>query len=397
MRKTCGVWRVFAVVALGLALWGCACGQKNIVDRTDRQIIVDYPEAVSDEPPIEKPTLPPPDAQRLLRLAVIADMNSRYGSTEYAPEVVRAIDIIVAERPDIVINAGDMVAGQRAKLRYRDMWKAFHSIVTDRLVEAGIPMAQTVGNHDGSGYTPFANEREIYIDEWLQRKPALDYVDDSAYPLYYSFLQNGLFFVALDASTLDALSQEQFSWLERQLANNPTPYGPIVFGHVPLFPVTAVKPEVVRDARLHPLFAKHGVQLVISGHHHAYFPAVLDGVTYLHVGVLGGGPRPVRQNGGVEPKTFSFVNLYANASPTVDTFLMDGTSHTPFNHNLLPTYIVHGPTLLPRIDIAMEDARFAYEYMISPHMTRSQMLTLIEALRASQGDWSRVSEWSLAE
>lgn len=138
------------------------------------------------EPPLPDVTWEP-NAKRLLRLAIISDMNGRYGSAEYDAEVVRGIDMIIEDKPDIVINAGDMVAGQKPKLNYRKMWTGFHAAVTDRLKEAGIPMAQVVGNHDGSAYDKYIKEREIYIDEWSQRKPKLDYIDDIFYPLHYSF------------------------------------------------------------------------------------------------------------------------------------------------------------------------------------------------------------------
>ena len=71
-----------------------------------------------------------PDEKPLLRLAIISDMNGRYGSDQYDSEVVKAIDMIIEDRPDIVINAGDMVAGQRNKLNYRKMWVGFHTNVT---------------------------------------------------------------------------------------------------------------------------------------------------------------------------------------------------------------------------------------------------------------------------
>lgn len=338
-----------------------------------------------------------PDETPLLRLAIIADMNGRYGSDQYDSEVVKAIDMIIEDRPDIVINAGDMVAGQRKKLNYRKMWKGFHANVTQRLLDAQIPMAQTPGNHDASAYERYANEREIYIDEWNTHKPDLAYVDDSAYPLYYSFTLNDVFFVSLDASTLDPLDDPQFDWLTRQLKNNPTSNGAVVFFHVPLFPITTIKPtEILRDNRLHNLFAQNNVQLVITGHQQAYFPAALNGVFYLHAGALGGGPRPVRQNDGIAPKILTFVNIYKNHPPYIDSHLVNGEDGKHFNHNLLPTYIVFGNKILPRVDISLENAEYARDYMISPHMPKIQMFTLIEALRANDGDWSRIPSWEPA-
>ena len=391
------------VAAWLLAMGGCASQKtqnksSTVQDSVAAQSTVSIPDAETMVEPADVPPLPEvtdvPDEPVLLRLAIVSDMNGRYGSDQYDDEVVQGIDMIIADRPDIVINAGDMVAGQKAKLDYRKMWRGFHAVVTDRLVEAGIPMAQVVGNHDGSGYSRYENEREIYIDEWIKRKPDLSYVDDSHYPLYYSFQFKGVFFVALDASTLEPLDDEQYAWLEDQLSHNPSSYRPAIIAHVPLFPITTIKPtEILRDSRLPGLFAQYHVQIVMTGHQQAYFPAMLDGVTYVHSGALGGGPRPVRQNDGVSPKTLTFVNLYASHNPYIDTRVINGTRGEKFNHNLLPTYIQFGDRLLPRVDISLEDAEFARDYMISPHLPKAQMLTLIRALRENGGDWGKVPDW----
>ncbi len=390
--------RILKYLVLGACLSLVSCTNTVTAPQQNPAEVPDYeaanaPDAVADEDPIEEPVERPVE-NRLLRLVIISDMNGNYGTTEYDSDVKRSIEMIIEDRPDIVINAGDMVAGQKPKLNYRKMWTAFHEVVTTPLQEAGIPMAQIPGNHDASGYPKHAQEREIYIDEWNQHKPELEYVDDSHYPLYYSFRVNGVLFLALDATTLDPLDDEQYVWLEGQLKNNPTPYPAVVFQHVPLYPITTIKPkEICRDPRLHPLYAQYGVQLVITGHQQAYFPAHLDGVTYLHAGALGGGPRPVRQNNGVDPKTLTFIDLYPRNAPYIDTHVVTNGKEQHFNHNLLPTYIVFGDELLPRVDVNYEDAKYARDYLISPHMTKSQMLTLIEALKDADGDWSRIPEW----
>jgi len=388
------LWALF----LALSLSACTSVQNSkkedvMVPEYEAPSIIETSEAVENEPALEEPVERPPE-NRLLRLAILADMNGSYGSDEYDSDVKRAIEMIIADRPDIVINAGDMVAGQKAKLNYLKMWTGFHSVVTDPLINAGIPMAQVAGNHDASAYSGFEKEREIYIEQWNERKPALEYVDDSHYPLYYSFTKNGVLFIGLDATKMDPIEDEQYAWLEAQLQNNPTPYRAVVFQHIPLYPITTIKPkEILRDARLPELYSKYGVQLVITGHQQAYFPAHLGGVTYLHSGALGGGPRPVRQNNGVDPKTLTFIDLYPTNDPYIDTVVINDGKEKRFNHNLLPTYIVFGDSILPRVDINYDDAAFARSYFISPHMTKSQMLSLIESLKEAGGDWGKLPDW----
>jgi hypothetical protein len=46
-------------------------------------------------------------------IAVISDINGRYGSTEYTPFISKVIDKIATIKPDIVISAGDM-SGSRS-------------------------------------------------------------------------------------------------------------------------------------------------------------------------------------------------------------------------------------------------------------------------------------------
>ncbi len=364
--------------------------QTETLSPQEQQII----QEAASEPPLNEVTEQPQETP-LLRMAIIADMNGRYGSDQYDAEVVKGIDMIIADRPDIVLNVGDMVAGQKAKLDYRKMWIGFHATVTDRLKNAGILMAQVPGNHDASAYDKYKNEREIYIDEWNNHRPELDYVNDDNYPLYYSFKLKGVLFIALDATKLEPIDDVQYAWLENQLASNPTEYGAVVIAHVPLFPISSIKPtEILRDNRFPDLFSKYHVQLFVTGHQHAYFPARLGDVVYLHTGALGGGPRPVRQNDGIAPKTLTFVNLYKDHAPYIDTQLIVEEKHAgKFNHNLLPTYIVFGNTILPRVDVSLQDAEFAREYMISPHMTRSQMQMLIEALKANDGNWGKLPDW----
>ena len=351
-----------------------------------------------DEPPLETVTAEP-EEQPLLRFIPIADLNGRYGSDQYDDTVHKAVRMIIETRPDVVIGVGDMVAGQKANLDYRKMWRGFHAAVTNPIVEAGIPFAPVAGNHDASAYPQFNEERLTYIDEWMERKPKLEYVDDTSYPLYYSYLVNGVLFLAIDATTMRPIDDVQYAWVEQQLRDNPSPYPAIAYMHVPFFPMTTIKPtETQHDTKLLQLLAKYGVQMVITGHQHAYFPAKMEGITFLHLSATGGGPRPVQHNNGINPKALPIVSIYANHPPYIDTYLLSTSAEWKhFDHNVLPTYIVFEDKIMPRVDITREDAEFARDYMISSHMPRAQLLTLIEALRANDGDWSRIPNWKKDE
>jgi hypothetical protein len=116
-----------------------------------------------------------------VRVAVISDLNGSYGDPTYDAPVHTAVRRIIAERPDVVLCTGDMVAGQRAGLDYEAMWAGFHAAVTDPLSAAGIPLAVSPGNHDASAYDGFENERRVYAATWQARRPAVEFVDGADY------------------------------------------------------------------------------------------------------------------------------------------------------------------------------------------------------------------------
>lgn len=110
-----------------------------------------------------------------MRVVVLSDLNSSYGSMSYEPEVGQAVERTVEEwRPDLVLIAGDMVAGQRPALddeRVQAMWVAFDSVVAAPLRRAGIPLAVTMGNHDASGHPGHERDRRIAAEYWRERRP----------------------------------------------------------------------------------------------------------------------------------------------------------------------------------------------------------------------------------
>lgn len=227
-----------------------------------------------------------------LRVAVISDLNSSYGSTDYRSGVYDAIQEIIRRRPDIVISAGDMVAGQRHGLDYRAMWQAFHHAVTRPLEQAGIPLLVTAGNHDGPRTPRYAYQREIYIDEWTQHRPKVSFVDDTHYPEFYSVAMGPVLFLAVDSSTVGALGKEQMQWLEEQLKHGQDFPVKIVFGHVPMWAVSRGRErEIIGDDALEAMLERYGVDAFIAGHDHAYYPGVRGTIRYVSAPALGTGPR----------------------------------------------------------------------------------------------------------
>ena len=58
-----------------------------------------------------------PQAQpKAIRMGLISDLNGSYGSTRYGSTVERGVALLKQHKPDLVLCAGDMVAGQNTEL-----------------------------------------------------------------------------------------------------------------------------------------------------------------------------------------------------------------------------------------------------------------------------------------
>jgi len=240
----------------------------------------------------------PAASHAALRVAVISDLNGSYGSTKYEPTVSAAVQRIVELKPDLVISTGDMVAGQRlhpplASSAVSAMWSSFHATVTEPLATARIPLAVTPGNHDASAHEAFSLERESFRREWLARKPAVRFVDDVGYPFRYAFAAGDVLFVSLDVTRVGVIDADQRRWLEQLLARDAARFRHrIVFSHLPVYPFTQGREtEVSADHELERFLRKHGVEMYLSGHHHAFYPGYRNGIRFVSQACLGAGPR----------------------------------------------------------------------------------------------------------
>jgi predicted MPP superfamily phosphohydrolase len=242
----------------------------------------------------------PSNERGATRVVVMSDFNESYGSVRYSPHVDAAVERTIALAPDLVISTGDMVAGQRlapplGRAEIEAMWQSFHERVSTPLAGAGLPFAVTPGNHDASGGKRFQLERDIYRQQWQDRKPGITFVDHGTYPFRYAFRVGDVLFASLDATYVGHLSRIEKDWLRDLLRRE----GPrfrhrVVFSHIPLWPFAVGRQsEVLGDAELEAILREGGVDLHLSGHHHAYYPGFKDGVRYVSQGCLGAAPRPV--------------------------------------------------------------------------------------------------------
>ena len=293
-----------------------------------------------------------------VRIVVISDLNGSYGSTEYSSNVHRAVAAIVGLAPDLVVSTGDMVAGQRnpalSDREVRAMWQAFHAAVTDPLARAGISMAVTPGNHDASGYSGFKHERRIYASEWQERRPAVTFVDGDDYPFFYAFDIGPARLVSLDATTIGRLYTAQMRALE-QVFDGAGP-ARIVFSHMPLWPFTEGREtHIIGDPDLEILFERVGVDLHLSGHHHAFYPGHIDRFSVIAQAELGGGSRPLIGTGHTGPKTITLLNIASDG--TIRVSALQGPDFlTAVDVRTLPERLITPERVIRRIDLVSSGA-----------------------------------------
>ncbi len=268
------------------------------------------------------------------RLVLISDLNASYGSTTYIAEVHRGVALIPPLRPDLVICAGDMVAGQKAELgrqRLAAMWAGFDRSVLAPLRSASLPFAPAMGNHDASGARSasgflFADDRAEAARFWRARRDALglSFIDSGNFPFHYAIRQDDVFVMVWDASTAQ-VPAEQLRWAERILAGPAARSASrrLVVGHLPLRAVSQGRDRpgevLAQAAALQQLLERHGVEAYVSGHQHAYFPARLGQLDLFQLGAMGSGPRRLLGQTTTPFQTLTVLDLVGSPPRLVDT------------------------------------------------------------------------------
>ena len=143
------------------------------------------------------------------------------------------------------VMVGDNLYGGESP---RDYEKKF-AIPYKPLLDAGVKFYASLGNHDDPNqrlYKPFNMNGERYYTF----KPAAN-----------------VRFFALDSNYVDA---KQLAWLDKELAASGSDWK-IAFFHHPLYSSgeTHGSADLQRE-QLEPVFLKHGVNVVLTGHEHFY-------------------------------------------------------------------------------------------------------------------------------
>ena len=294
-----------------------------------------------------------------LKVMVISDLNASYGALSYSGDIAAVMKRIPEIKPDIILCGGDMVAGQKASLtaaHIDQMWGVFKESVLKPIKENNVPFGFTLGNHDASpGY---AKDRAAAKKFWENeiRSTNLSFVDKTHYPFYFSYIKNNVFFLSWDAAAPE-IKPEVMAWMKTQLGSKVAKRAGqrILLGHLPLYPIVADKNkpgEVNRDADgTLRFFKENGVDMYISGHQHAYFPAHKNGVQLFNAGCIGNGPRAIIGHSEAPKKAYSIIEIPASMDKGIhiETF-MAGTGEV-IALSSLPDSVTGFNGTIKRIDV----------------------------------------------
>jgi 3',5'-cyclic AMP phosphodiesterase CpdA len=247
--------------------------------------------------PIAPPAKPlPPEAESagVTKFSFIAYGDTRSSSEPGVPgdgqvvqvEHFRLMDFAIAKIESLaatqfpvrfVLQSGDAV------LRGANgtMWNVSFTPIIERLTQrAGLPYFLSAGNHDVTGMPLGSLGRDAGLRNTLNALSNLIPAEGSprrmtGYPTY-AFGYGNMFVIAFDSNI--AADQPQFDWVKAQLEGlDRRRYQHVIaFFHHPPFSSgphggTHVEPgtTAVRDLYM-PLFRRHHVRMVITGHEHFY-------------------------------------------------------------------------------------------------------------------------------
>jgi predicted phosphodiesterase len=241
---------------------------------------------------VKSPLVSLPLADGSLRLAVFGDAGR--GSKEQY-DMGRVIEEYrKATGFDLVLLTGDNIYGKDGP---EDMKNKFE-LPYKAMLDAGVKFYASLGNHDTSNqrfYAPFHMNGEEY----------------------YRIERNGVSFYALNSNYLD---KKQLDWLVSELGKDRNAWRVAFFHHPPYS--SGGRHGSDDDVReiLHPLFVKHGVDIVFTGHDHFYERVKpQDGITYFVSGAAG----KIRRGDMKESSTITAAGFDTDLSFMIVEFVGD--------------------------------------------------------------------------
>jgi 3',5'-cyclic AMP phosphodiesterase CpdA len=187
----------------------------------------------------------PPNKKGTVKFAVIGDAGTG-GSAQQ--RIADRIALVHKSFPfAFAIMLGDNLYGREGKGDYEDKFERPYK----PLLDAGVKFYASLGNHDDPAQR-FYQQFNMNGERYYSFKPSL---------------LAGIRFFAIDSNYMD---KKQLDWLEKELAASGSDWK-IAFFHHPLYSSGGRHgSDVVLREQLEPLFVKHNVNVVFTGHEHFY-------------------------------------------------------------------------------------------------------------------------------
>lgn len=179
-----------------------------------------------------------------VRFAVIGDTGT---GDSHQRDVARQLDAWRQKFPfTFVVMMGDNLYGGDSPKDYQREFEVPYK----PLLDGGVKFYASLGNHDNP------NERLYKAFNMNGER-------------YYSFKPEraSVRFFALDSNYID---DKQLDWLDKQLAESGSDWKICFFHHPPYSSGETHGSAVLQREKLEPMFVKHGVNVVLSGHEHFY-------------------------------------------------------------------------------------------------------------------------------
>jgi UDP-2,3-diacylglucosamine pyrophosphatase LpxH len=212
--------------------------------------------------------MPATAAPESFRFVILGDRTgeTQPGVYEQVWKEAAAVD------PAFVVTVGDTIQGLQDATAESE-WQSVEQIL---MPYRRYPLYLVPGNHD------IWSE----ISERLFRKYA-------RHDPHYSFDYRQAHFTILDNSRSDTLSQEELTFLEKDLREHEAQPVKFIVSHRPSWLTNVILRNP--DFPVHQLAKKYGVRTVIAGHVHEMLHVDLDGVRYISMASAGGHLRATKK------------------------------------------------------------------------------------------------------
>ena len=197
----------------------------------------------------------------------------------------KVVDAIMKTKPSVVFHTGDLVEDGLSP----DHWGIFNGIAS-RLIKTA-EFYPALGNHENDSQLFFENFDLPNNERW------------------YSVEVIGIHFIVLDSNFDITKGSEQYEWLENDLRNisEGMRFVIAILHHPPFSTGPHAEDEKGLRKTIVPLFDQYGVDMVFSGHSHAYERSLYNDTHYI---VTGGGGAPLYDQVRASPHSQIFIKAH---------------------------------------------------------------------------------------